>query len=66
MLVGSGQLNSVSGGSRGFNNAKLNAIPLTLSAQGPVPLAQDATVALKLFVRNACAGSGKNSGTARL
>jgi hypothetical protein len=31
-LVGSGQLNSVAGGSSGFNNAKLSHIPLTLGA----------------------------------
>ena len=31
-LVGSGTLNSVAGGSSGFNNAKLHTIPLTLTA----------------------------------
>ncbi|HEY7163681.1 MAG TPA: kelch repeat-containing protein [Candidatus Binatia bacterium] len=63
-LIGSGQVNSVPGGSSGFNNAKLDSIPLNLSA--PTPFPGGSTLALKLYVRNACTGSGKNSGTARL
>jgi len=63
-LVGSGQLDSVPGGSSGFNNAKLNSIPLTLPS--PVPIAENDELSIKLYVRNACVGSGKNSGTARL
>jgi hypothetical protein len=62
--VGSGQLNSASGGSSGFNNAKLNAIPLTLTV--PVAAHTGDTLKIDLLVRNACSGSGKNSGTARL
>jgi hypothetical protein len=63
-LVGSGQLNSVAGGSSGFNNAKLQTIPVNLS--GPVHFSAGDTLAIRISVRNACSGSGKNSGTARL
>jgi hypothetical protein len=63
-LVGSGQVNSVAGGSSGFNNAKLDTIPLSLFA--PVDFPPGSSVSIKLYVRNACAGSGKNSGSARL
>ncbi len=63
-LIGSGQLNSVSGGSSGFNNAVLDTIPLTLAA--PVDFPPGTTLGYSLSVRNACSGSGKNSGTARL
>lgn len=63
-LIGSGELNSVPGGSSGFNNARQRTIPLTLSGQPAFP--PGSTLSIKLLVRNACAGSGKNSGTARL
>jgi predicted extracellular nuclease len=63
-LVGSGELASAIGGSSGFNNAKLDTIPLTLTE--PVSVDSDDTLSIKLLVRNACAGSGKNSGRARL
>ena len=63
-LVGSGEVASVPGGSSGFNNAHQDTIPLT-PAGGATFLSGD-TVSIKLFVRNACTGSGKNSGSARL
>ena len=63
-LIGSGLLTGVAGGSSGFNNAKLNAIPLTVSAFADVSTGD--TLSIKVFERNACSGSGKNSGTARL
>jgi hypothetical protein len=63
-LVGSGQVNSVRGGSSGFNNAKLNSIPLILPTS--VDFSTGDTLSIKLYVRNACIGSGKNSGRARL
>ncbi len=63
-LVGSGELPSVIGGSSGFNNAKLDSIPLSLPAS--VGVAPGDTLSIKLLVRNACSGSGHNSGTARL
>lgn len=62
--VGSGELDSVSGGSSGFSNARLDAIPLTLTA--PVPVFSGDTFSIEVFERNACSGSGHNSGTARL
>jgi hypothetical protein len=64
VLVGSGQINSVVGGSNGFNNAKLNTIPLTLTE--PVDVSTGDTLSIELLVRNACSSSGKNSGVARL
>jgi hypothetical protein len=63
-LVGSGELASAIGGSSGFNNAKLDTIPLTLTSSPGI--AAGDTLSIKLLVRNACAGSGKNSGRARL
>jgi uncharacterized protein len=63
-LIGSGLLTGVAGGSSGFNNAKLNAIPLTVTAFADVSAGD--TLSIKVFERNACSGSGKNSGTARL
>jgi hypothetical protein len=62
--VGSGHLDSVSGGSSGFNNATLSSIPLTLTV--PVAAHTGDTLAIEVLVRNACAGSGKSSGMARL
>jgi parallel beta-helix repeat protein len=62
--VGSGQLDSVAGSSSGFNGAKLNTIPLMLAA--PVAVFAGDTLRIDVLVRNACSGSGKNSGTARL
>ncbi len=63
-LVGSGQVNSVPAGSSGFNNAKLDTI--AFSSFSPVDFPQGATLSVKLYVRNACSGSGHNSGIARL
>jgi hypothetical protein len=62
--IGSGQLDSVAGGSSGFNNAKLDSIPLTLTV--PVAVSSGDVLRIDVLVRNACSGSGKNSGTARL
>jgi hypothetical protein len=63
-VIGSGQLNKVVGGSSGFNNAKLNPIPLTLFS--PVSWSSGSTLSIKLYVRNTCFGNTHNSGTARL
>jgi probable HAF family extracellular repeat protein len=63
-LIGSGHLDKVNGGSSGFNNAKLNTIPLTLFAS--VDWSSDSTLRIKLYVRNTCYGNTHNSGTARL
>lgn len=63
-LVSSGQINSAPGGSSGFNNARLNTIPFNSfnAVAAPVGTQFD----FKVYVRNACTGSGQNSGTARL
>jgi hypothetical protein len=61
-VVGSGQLNSVSGGSSGFNNAILDTISLALS--GAVAINPGDTLSLRLSVR--VASTGHRSGTARL
>jgi len=63
-LVGSGELASVTGGGSGFHNAKLDSIPLSLPMA--VGIAPGDTLSIKLLVRNACSGSGEDSGTARL
>jgi hypothetical protein len=63
MVVGSGQLNDVPGGSSGFNNAVLRTITLALSSA--VPMGPGDTMSFRLSVRIA-ATSGHNSGTARL
>jgi len=63
--VGSGQLASVFGGSSGFNNAALYAIALA-PASGSIPVSSGDALSIEVLVRNACSGSGKNSGTARL
>ena len=62
--MSAGEIASVSGGSSGFNNAHqymiaLTAVPGTTFTPGD-------TLSVALYVRNACAGSGKNSGRARL
>lgn len=63
-LVSSGELDSVVGGSSGFNNAKLDTIPF--NSFTPVDFPAGSTLNLTLSVRNACTGSTHNSGTARL
>lgn len=62
--IGSGSLNSVPGGSSGFNNAILDSITLALSSS--VPVSSGDTLSIEVSARNACSGSGKNSGRARL
>ena len=63
-LVGSGEVASVPGGSSGFNNARQDTI--TLTPIGGTTFRSGDTVSITLYVRNACTGSGKNSGRARL
>jgi hypothetical protein len=62
--VGSGHVNSVASGSSGFNNAVLDTIPLVLPA--PVAVSSGDRISIQLYARNACLGSGKNSGRVRL
>ena len=65
-LVGSGQVNSVSPGlGTGYFLAKLTSIPLTLTS-GPVDVPPGSTLKVSVLVRNACTGSSRSSGTARL
>lgn len=61
-VVGSGQINSVSGGSSGFNNAILDVINMTLS--NAVAFNHNDTLSFRLSVR--VAATGHRSGTARL
>jgi hypothetical protein len=63
-LLGFGELSSVPGGSSGFNSSQEFTIPLALPFP-PVTSPGD-IVSIRLLARNACSGSGKNSGRARL
>jgi hypothetical protein len=62
--VGSGQLDSVPAGSTGFDYARLNTIKLKLAAT--VPVLPGTSFRIDVLVRNACRGSGKESGRAAL
>jgi hypothetical protein len=62
--VGSGMLASFGGGSSGFNNAHLATVPFESFA--PVSFDPGSVLSITISVRNACIGSGHNSGTARL
>lgn len=62
--ITSGELNSFNGGSSGFNNANLATIPL--NSFNALDFPPESQLKLSLYVRNACAGSGHNSGVARL
>ena len=64
VVVGSGQLNNVPGGSSGFNNAAERAIATALS--GATTIAQGQTLSIRLSVRIAVGVTGHRSGTARL
>jgi len=56
-LIATGELDSVWGGSSGFNNARLNTIPLTLI--GPVGWPEGSTLTFK---RNLSKNRGKLAG----
>jgi hypothetical protein len=64
VVIGSGELDSVPGGSSGFNNARLRAISLAVSS-APAVEPED-TICLRLSVRIATKVAGHRSGTARL
>lgn len=64
VVIGSGQLDGVSGGSSGFNNAFLRTINLALFT--PINVCPGDTLSLKLSVRIAANVPGHRSGTARL
>jgi len=63
-LVAAGELASVAGGSSGFNNAHQYTVNLW-QVPGSILNPGD-TLNVVLYTRNACTGSGKNSGRARL
>jgi hypothetical protein len=63
-LIGSGQLDSVPGGAKNFNDATLDAIPLTLAA--PVLVSSGEVLSIEVLVRNACSGSTGRAGNAKL
>ena len=63
-LISSGEIDSVSGGSSGFAHAQLGTIPFNTFS--PIDLSSGSQLSIKIYARNACSGSGKNSGTARL
>ncbi len=64
VLIGSGQLNDISGGSSGFNNAVLRTI--NLSQNSAAGFRTGDVLSITLSVRIASSGAGHNSGTARL
>ena len=63
--AGTGELDNVSSGSSGFNNALLNSISLALT-DGPLSLSPGDILLLRVSVRRTCSGAGHASGTARL
>jgi hypothetical protein len=63
-VVGAGQLDSVAGGSSGFNNAVLRTINIALPST--VNMSPGGALSVRLSVRIAAGVSGHRSGTARL
>jgi hypothetical protein len=63
-VVASGDLNNISSGSSGFNNAVLQSVTMSLSS-GPVNVPAGAQVSVRVSARRTCFGSGHNSGTVR-
>lgn len=63
-LISSGQVSSVTVGSATFGNATLLTIPFT--SFSPTSFPTGATLKIKVSARNACNGSFRNNGTARL
>lgn len=63
-LVSSGQVNSVSVGSGPFANATLVTVPFNTFS--PVNFPNGSQLKIKVSARNACNGSFRNAGTARL
>jgi hypothetical protein len=65
--IGEGQVNNVSAGSSGFNNALLQTIPLVLTGTGgTVRVAPGTELQLTVSARRTCLGGGHSGGTARL
>ena len=62
LVIGSGQVDNVPGGSSGFNNAVLDVVPLALPSS--VHMTSGDTLSIRLSVR--AGATGHRSGTARL
>jgi hypothetical protein len=65
VVIGSGEIDNVPGGSSGFNNAKDRVITLALGAPSHSAVCAGDTLSIRLSVRVTASG-GHNSGTARL
>lgn len=63
VVVGSGDLQDVAGGSSGFNNAVLQTIALAMN--GTVSVPPGAVLTFRPSVRRTCVGGGHTSGTVR-
>ena len=63
VVVGSGDLQDVAGGSSGFNNAVLQTIALAMN--GAVSVPAGAVLTFRPSVRRTCVGGGHTSGTVR-
>jgi len=63
--VGEGEIDDVSPGSSGYNNARLTTIPLRLVDEPEFSLSGSA-LQLKLSVRRTCTGAGQLAGSVRL
>jgi len=63
VVVGSGELQDVPGGSSGFNNAVLRTIDLAMN--GAVSVPTGAVLTFRPSVRRTCIGAGHKSGTVR-
>ena len=59
-----GELPNVSAGGRGFNNAILQSIAMSL-VSGPVEVPRFGVVSLRVEARRTCSGGGPNAGTVR-
>ena len=59
-----GEVPNVSAGGRGFNNAILQSIAMSLPA-GPVEVPKFAVVSLRVEARRTCSGGGPSAGTVR-
>jgi hypothetical protein len=62
-VIGTGEVDNVSGGSSGFNNAVLRSINIALDTE-PVPIVSGDTLSIRVSVK--IGATGHRSGTARL
>ncbi len=64
-LISTGQLNSVNGGSSSQFSGAVNS-SISFASFTPVNFPSTSTLNIKIYVRNACTGSTKTSGSAKL